>query len=154
MIEYYKTIFETAEKDYFCLWYSDIDDGFYAENKRVICFLEEAVLEAFCRAKGFPLMKECLIYKLDEIEDWLDGNKANVNCEQMLDFWNAASCFAFVTGQSFVGDDDNDGIDEIYDLLFYGIDQETDFSNEELEDLSAIISDGLDLVKSNLLPLK
>ena len=37
MKEYLKVIFETEEKDYFCIWQTDLNSGFYKDGDHVAC---------------------------------------------------------------------------------------------------------------------
>lgn len=156
MKEYCKVIFETEEKDYFCVWYSDINSGFLKEQDHIACFRDEDVFDAFTKAKGISI-KETMIFDLSSLLGFALGKDDDFDASALLNFWNICSDLAFTLNLSFLGDDDNETLSEIYDTLFFiqtadeGEDEEdTTLTSDDLEDLREVIQDGCKMVVSNL----
>ncbi len=156
MKEYCKVIFETEEKDYFCVWYSDINSGFLKEQDHIACFRDEDVFDAFVSAKGISL-KETMIFDLSYLLGFAMGKEEDFDAASLLNFWNICSDLAFTLGIGFLGDDDNETLSEIYDTLFFiqtadeDEDEEaTELTSDDLCDLKEVIAEGCKLVVTNL----
>lgn len=156
MKEYCKVIFETEAKDYICLWYSDLNSGFVTEENHVVCFRDEDVFDRYCRAKGYRL-RETMLFDLAELMRFAGGQSNDFSPSSLLNFWNICSDLAFTLKLSFLGDDDNDSLSELYDTLFFmeaepekNDEHEDVFSGDDLSDLREVIADGCKLIISQL----
>lgn len=156
MKEYLKVIFETEEKDYFCIWQTDLNSGFVKDSDHVACFRDEEVFDAYCSAKGLKI-KETLVFSLVDLMSFASGMSSDYNPSLLLNFWNICSDLAFTLGVAFLGDDDNDALSEIYDTLFFMSSSEPDenktketLTKDDISDLREVISDGCKLIVSNL----
>lgn len=156
MKEYLKVIFETEEKDYFCIWQTDLNSGFVKDSDHVACFRDEEVFDAYCSAKGLKI-KETLVFSLVDLMSFASGISSDYNPSLFLNFWNICSDLAFTLGVTFLGDDDNDALSEIYDTLFFMSSSEPDekqtketLTKDDISDLREVISDGCKLIVSNL----
>lgn len=156
MTEYLKVIFETAEKDYFCIWQTDLNSGFYKDGDHVACFRDEDVFDAYAAAKGLKI-KETMLFDLAELMEFAAGG-GMISASVLLNFWNISSDLAFTLGASFLGDDDNETLSEIYDTLFFltSTDEDTDdeedktLSEDDESDLREVVADGCRLIVTEL----
>ncbi len=156
MKEYCKVIFETEEKDYICLWYSDLNAGFVTEEDHVICFRDEDVFDRYCRGKGYRL-RDTMLFDLAALMRFAGGLSNDFSASTLLNFWNICSDLAFTLKLGFLGDDDNDSLSELYDTLFFMESASEDekkytatLSDDDLSDLREIIADGCKLIISHL----
>ena len=154
MKEYSKVIFETDEKDYFTLWYTDINSGFVKETDHIVCFKEEEVFDAYCKAKGI-VYKETMIFNLPDLLSFAIGRTDEADPTLMLNFWNICSDLSFTLGVEFTGDDDNETISELYDTLFFFQEAEDDgelkeLTPDDIADLREIVTEGCKLIVANL----
>lgn len=156
MKEYLKVIFETEEKDYFTVWQTDLNSGFYKEGDHIACFRDEGVFDAYAAAKGIRI-KETLVFDLASLMSFAGGLTDEFDPSVLLNFWNIASDLAFTLGVSFLGDDDNESLSEIYDTLFFltGTDEdERDempaLSDDDIADLRSVVADGCKIIVTNL----
>ncbi len=157
MKEYCKVIFETEEKDYFCVWFSDINSGFLKEQDHVACFRDEDVFDKFTAAKGIKI-KETMIFDLSSLLSFALGNGDEIDASMLLNFWNICSDLAFTLNLSFLGDDDNETLSEIYDTLFFiqtadddeEDSEDTSLTEDDLSDLREVIADGCKMIVANL----
>ncbi len=156
MTEYLKVLFETAEKDYFCIWQTDLNSGFYKDGDHVACFRDEDVFDAYAAAKGLKI-KETMLFDLAELMEFAAGGDMP-SASVLLNFWNISSDLAFTLGASFLGDDDNETLSEVYDTLFFltsteeeaaGEDDKT-LSEDDLSDLREVVADGCRLIVTEL----
>lgn len=155
MTEYLKVIFETAEKDYFCIWQTDLNSGFYKDGDHVACFRDEDVFDAYAAAKGLKI-KETMLFDLAELMEFAAGG-GMISASVLLNFWNISSDLAFTLGASFLGDDDNETLSEIYDTLFFltSTDEDADeedktLSEDDESDLREVVADGCRLIVTEL----
>lgn len=155
MTEYLKVIFETAEKDYFCIWQTDLSSGFYKDGDHVACFRDEDVFDAYAAAKGLKI-KETMLFDLAELMEFAAGG-GMISASVLLNFWNISSDLAFTLGASFLGDDDNETLSEIYDTLFFltSTDEDADeedktLSEDDESDLREVVADGCRLIVTEL----
>lgn len=155
MKEYLKVIFETEEKDYFTIWQTDINSGFFKDGDHVACFRDEGVFDAYAAAKGIRL-KETLTFDLALLMSFAGGLTDEFDPALLLNFWNVSSDLAFTLGVSFLGDDDNESLSEIYDTLFFltGTEEKEGempaLSGDDIADLRSVIADGCKLIVTNL----
>lgn len=155
MTEYLKVIFEAAEKDYICIWQTDLNSGFYKDGDHVACFRDEEVFDAYSAAKGLKI-KETMIFDLTDLMEFSSGGDMP-SASLLLNFWNISSDLAFTIGASFLGDDDNDSLAEVYDTLFFMTSTDPDdegeekcLSDEDISDLREVVKDGCRLVVTGL----
>lgn len=150
-----KVIFETDEKDYFCIWQTDINAGFYKDGDHVACFRMEDVFDSYCNAKGLKI-SETLVFDLTKLMGFVQGSGSDFDPSELLNFWNICADLAFTLDTSFLGDDDNETLSEIYDTLFFMTCSDPDDSEErfltsdDVCDLKEVIADGCRLIISNL----
>lgn len=155
MKEYLKVIFETEEKDYFCIWQTDLNSGFYKDGDHVACFRDEGVFDAYAAAKGIRL-KETVVFDLASLMSFAGGLTDEFDPSTLLNFWNISSDLAFTLGVSFLGDDDNEALSEIYDTLFFLTSADEpecempSLSPDDIADLRSVIADGCKLIVTNL----
>lgn len=155
MKEYLKVIFETEEKDYFCIWQTDLNSGFYKDGDHVACFRDEGVFDAYAAAKGIRL-KETVMFDLASLMSFAGGLTDEFDPSTLLNFWNISSDLAFTLGVSFLGDDDNEALSEIYDTLFFLTSADEpegempSLSPDDIADLRSVIADGCKLIVTNL----
>lgn len=154
MTEYCKTIFETDTQDYYCIWYSDLNSGFMKEKDHIVCFKEEDVLEGYCRAKGYSLSNDERVFNLPMLMSFASGEEENLAPGLILDFWNICSDLAITSGADFIGNDENDALDELYDTLFLIIeDPKSKFTEDDIEDLKTLVKEGCTLIVEQLFAL-
>lgn len=155
MKENIKIIFETDEKDYFCIWQTDLNSGFYKDGDHIACFRLEDVFDAYCSAKSITF-SETMVFDLAELMSFAKGSTKDFNPSELLNFWNISSDLAFTLGVSFLGDDDNETLSEIYDTLFFITSTDDDgktekeLSSDDIDDLREVIADGCRLIVTNL----
>ncbi len=157
MKEYSKVIFETEEKDYFCLWFTDINSGFVTEEDHVACFRDEDVFDAYCKAKGFT-PKDTMLFDLSSLLSFAIGKDNDFDASTLLNFWNICSDLAFTLKLDFVGDDDNETLSEIYDTLFFletadddeVSEEDATITEDDLSDLREIVAEGCKMIIGNL----
>lgn len=159
MKEYFEIIFETEEKDYICVWYSDINSGFVVENDRIPCFSTEDTFKAYCNAKGY-VIKGSIVYNLTSLMSFAAGKTDDFDPSFLLDFWNICSDLSFSLDVHFLGDDDNEALSEIYDTLFFmsssdsnETDTKSSLSLDDISDLRSVVTDGCRIVIENLVSI-
>ena len=160
IMEYYSLIFIIKKKEYFCIWYSDEKDGFIKESNQIIFFDNNEQLNEYATSKNINIEKGITILNIDNATNWLSLDQKNIDCKYFLDFWNIITDLANSVGIEFHGNSDKAIVNEIYNKLFYGNnipvvkgDGEEfipDWSTEEMNELSDIITDGIALIKKCL----
>ena len=112
------------------------------------------MLDAYAAAKGIRL-KETVVFDLASLMSFAGGLTDEFDPSTLLNFWNISSDLAFTLGVSFLGDDDNEALSEIYDTLFFLTSSEPEgempsLSPDDIADLRSVIADGCKLIVTNL----
>ena len=76
-------------------------------------------LKDFCRQADCSVSNDVAVYDADLISNWVKKKGKDVDCEELLNFWNITSDLARSANQAFYGDKDESVID-VYNKLFYG----------------------------------
>lgn len=151
MSECLKIIFMTDEKDYICFAEKNM---FLKEAGHIVCFSLEEVADKFAQAKGISI-GDTICFDLSLIAEFIEGGETIKSPALFLDFWNIMSDLSYSASASFLGDDDNDSLAELYDTLFYMVEsgEAVPFSKDDLLDLKEVLKDGINLILSTLIAL-
>lgn len=146
------------KKKYYAIWKTDSADEFETKERKVILF--ESVDEA-----ADYLSNKKMRFRSSEITtydlDWFIENcicSEYGDCKAILLYWNMFSDMAKSVKTKFLGDDEKNN--KIYDKLFFGNNlptvtpdgkhYEPIWSNAERKSITAILSEGVEIVKSQL----
>ncbi len=157
-MEYYPVAIIYKKKKYYNIWKTDLADEFETKERKVILFesVDEAADYLSNKKLGFR-SSEITTYDLD----WFMGNcicSEYGDCKTILLYWNMFSDMAKSVGTKFGGDDEKNN--KIYDKLFFGNNLPTVtpdgkhydpiWSNAERKSITAILSEGVEIVKKQL----
>ena len=163
-IEYYMIEFVLAEKSFYCLW-CDVDGKntfLIDENGILKLFNTEKEIKEFCNSNCLNIQNAVpVLYDIDELTDKI--SLADIECDDVLDFWNIASDMAAAFKEQFLGDDDgiNYKISEVYNKLFYGTNPPAlhddlsaqyipKWTKTELKIICDVIKDGVGIVRKHV----
>lgn len=151
-IQFYK-------KDYNFIWYlSDRGDGVLLEPEGIPLFRERRNLDAYAAMRHIPLSDadEQYPYNLDQLKQWLRGDKIEIDCKMGLAMWHLFSGIAGSLKLPFVGDQGEQIKDQIYDKLFLGTQEIPGSENyqpiwkkQEVKQLKSILKSGFRMFEHN-----
>ena len=156
MKEFVKVVFDCGAKKMYTLWYSEINNGFAKEGDLLICFSKESLLDTYCDTRDYILSEATVVFPVAEFKAWLEhkGNLPDMNT--VLDFWNICSDLAFTQQDTYAGDEDDEDTEGLYDTLYAACEEPdaVQLTQDEEEKLAEILTDGLELVRTYIKPLK
>lgn len=157
---YYPVVFRLKDKEYYCLWYSEDDDGFYKEDSELKCFENKEQMFHFAKIKNIVVEGDVTLIEMDIALNWLESKDNNINCKYFLNFWNIFSDLANTFDEKFYGSKKNGVVNKLYDKLFYGNnlspmkgegeEYNPILKSVEIVELSNVINDGLRLINKYL----
>lgn len=158
--EYFLFIFIIDNKEYYCIWYTNERDGFITESNKVKYFDGNEQLYIYSNSNNIKIEEGKTVLSIDNAIIWLQQNEKEIDCIYFLDYWNAISDLAYSVGEKFYGNEDTNMINSIYNKLFYGNnlpamihEGETfipDWATEEVNELTAVIKDGIRVLNTHL----
>ena len=155
MKKYYliKVIYEN--KDFFLIWYSDMEDVFLLLNQKKLIFKNLNDVKKFIEKQDFLLEEEITVYDFSNIIDLINHIELTESCHTLFNAWNFFSDLAKTLNEVFIGDSEEELIMDIYDKLFYGcnlkelkIDEEfhPTFDYEEKQKCVSVFLNGLSIL--------
>jgi hypothetical protein len=164
-MEYYIVKFLFQEHTYYTIWILDDINGFVMESGSVKLFESQKALEEFCIERAMALGKDVTSYDgasydvasfdVVKLYDWADSKNSAVDCKFILDFWNIIDDLSIAMGKNFLGNDDR--VTHTYTKLFAGTNPATlnntgvmyepTWSDEELDEIHSVMSNGLEIIK-------
>lgn len=154
MKQYYPVDFIVHNQIFHTLWYTDEKDGFVVENGKIKKFSDtKEQIEALREQSVYQ--EEITCYKTDTILDEI--KQKQINCNDVLNFWNIILELSFSIHCSFLGNVKSEVIKRIHAKLFYGCNikvlrKEDElyiplWSKTERKKLFFVIEDGLEILK-------
>lgn len=162
-MEYYLVAIIYKKIKRYAIWKTDSVDEFETSEKQVILF--ESINEAESYLDNINLRfktNELTIYDLDWLVEKFIGTDYG-DCKTILFYWNMFSDMAKSIESNFRGDDEkyNKKYNKIYNKLFCGNNLPTVtpkgkqynpiWSNSEMKTITAILLEGIEIVKNQLL---
>jgi hypothetical protein len=157
-MDYYIFVLIIEKKEYYCIWYSNGKDGFVTESDQIVFFTNKEQLNKYAASKNINYKEGIAKLNIDIAIDWLNSNRETIDCIYFLDFWNVIEDLANSICKDFYGNSDKGMVYEVYNKLFYGSNllaikgDGAEFipgwSEEEIKELSNVLTDGIALVKS------
>ena len=158
-MEYYLVAIIYKKMKYYTIWKTDLVDEFETKERKVILF--ESINDAIDYLDNINLR-----FQTDEITtydlDWFMGKCIYMkydDCKSILLYWNMFSDMARSVEIQFKGDDKK--YNKIYNKLFWGNNLPTVtpkgkqynpiWSNSERKIITAILLEGIEIVKNQLL---
>ena len=120
MKKYYLIKVIYRNREFFLIWYSDIEDTFLLHEQKLLMFKNLKDIKIFAEKQGFLLEEEITVYDFSNIIDLINHVELSENCCTLFAAWNFFSDLAKSINEEFVGDSDEELILNIYDKLFYG----------------------------------
>ncbi|MHC5218369.1 hypothetical protein ACYSNR_17165 [Enterococcus sp. LJL128] len=158
MEQLYVVEFQFADRSFFCLWYTDDTDGLIIEEGKLIKFDSIIELKAYVKEKKLSLGTGVTTYNIEHLEKQLENGLMHVDCEEVLLFWNISLDISNSLAFPFLG---TDNFHHIYEKLFYGNNLPAintsgekyvpTWSGEEMHDIKNVVSDGVSILKKELL---
>lgn len=157
--ELYIIIFIIYNKKYYTLWYTSEKDGFIIDedNLHIKSFSNIYSAKVFAEQNNIILSNEITEILCDKT---ILFDLYNIDCNSVLTFWNIMSDMANTLNKKFLGDCNNEIINESYNKLFYGCNlpaingKNNDFipkwTKNEKQTLLKIIKDGLNILIASL----
>ncbi|MFC4306055.1 hypothetical protein [Cohnella boryungensis] len=147
---HYPFVFVVNEKEYLSIWFTNDNDGFVIEDGKLLIFDNMTKLTKYIVFNDLNFVNEITRLSINLIRGLMES-KNEMDCTEMLNFWNTISDLAKSSGTIYLGDS-NEFID-IYNKLFYGNnfpavrgDGELfvpEWETEEIVRLEKIITDGI-----------
>lgn len=110
--------FEISGKEYHTIWYMDDIDGFLLEQTGCLkAFAAKKEAAAFAQKEGFILDDNDFLISSAILEKYA---MIEVDCNLVLNYWNTFSDLAHSLNCSFLGDNREGIVQNIYVKLFYG----------------------------------
>lgn len=141
----------------YIIWTSgDLDCVVLDEEKKIIAFNIEADLLRYTEEKGIIIKPDTTKIEVSKIQQWVLQPNYKVDFTEFLNFWNLCIDIAESTGIQFSGDIKNDLRNRVYDELFDGNglfivdDPNPVLDDDEINELSEIMQNGLKLVIDNI----
>lgn len=120
MTEYYIVNFKFDKKFYYCIWYTNDEDGFVISENRLLCFEELDRLKMYCNKQKICIDNNITLCDVDGVISFINlGNTKDIEYKLYLNLWNLCSDLAHTLSIDFYGNHDGITLD-IYNLLFYG----------------------------------
>lgn len=146
-------------KEFFAIWYTDEKDGFYSRDKKILCFTNIDNALQYSLQNGIVIKDESIpTYDFNQLVNWLNSDNNEVDCNNILDFWNIFMDAAFTTKLKFIGNEKDEETSIIYEKLFYGCnifvrirkqDGEEEYipiwDRDEIKLLKSVLENGLNL---------
>ncbi len=153
-MEYYLVRCVKNDGEFFCIWCSGEKDVFFCnEHSKMISFGNSISAHQFLSKHHLSLEDASVpTYDFDNLEKWILKGETIDNCGELLNFWNMFSDAALSAGYAFMGDQNTNALNEIYDELFYGCniltpDNEDPYSpyweKEQLHLAKNVLQDGM-----------
>ncbi len=148
----------------FCIWYQNDKDGFCKDDhNKILSFANKEFALIYLSKRDLCLYEGGNIssYDFDKLNHWINSTDSNVDCNELLEFWNMFSDSAYTTIKKFVGDNKNKTTNLIYDKLFFGCnlpaikpDGEEDYvpiwNEKQITILKSIMKGGVNIFLKNL----
>ncbi len=117
MIEANIIDFKIKNKNFYCLWYSDKEEMFVINKKKLIYF--NNILELKERYDNiYKIDKKIVTYDIDQIIRTCNSNDKLFDYKQIMDFWNIISDLSKTLKTDFYGNSREKIIDNVYNKLF------------------------------------
>lgn len=147
----------------FCVWHLEGDDDLCGEDGKIFSFSGEAAARAYITKNSLTLceLDELPACNLDWLYRWIQSEDTEIDCDEMLRFWNLFGDAATTTGQPFLGEVGDELTDLLYDKLFAGCnlpaikpEEEPDYvpvwDAPEIARIKAIMMNGSEIFLNNL----
>lgn len=119
-MEYYIVAIKIWGKTFFCVWYTDVKDGFITKNNKLLSFADVFTLKKYCIQNNIKLSSfDIILYDIDFFIDWVKNSNDEVDCIKFLDFWNITADVSDSLNLYFLGNENGIVLD-LYNKLFYG----------------------------------
>lgn len=119
-MEYYIVAIKILDKTFFCIWYTDVKDGFLTKNNQLLSFADVVTLKQYCKQNNIELSSfDITLDDVDFFIDWVKNPNDKVDCKKFLDFWNTVADVSDSLNLCFFGNEEGIVLD-IYNKLFYG----------------------------------
>ena len=150
----------------FCIWFTDENekDGLLCDGKnKILCFADKNTALQYLAENNLRLHNdEISQYDFDKLAQWINSDDINVDCVEILNFWNMLTDFAYTVGVKFKGDRQNRITRLIYEKLFFGNnipaskpkgfteDYIPDWDLKQINKIKSVMKNGLDIASSSL----
>ena len=156
---YYLISFTYNQVVHYCIWVSSGEDYVLSDENGIVFFYSIEMLMKYAFKRELVIEKTTIAeYNVDNIKKWCnDLHNSNIDCVEVLNFWNICSDFANGMRIGFLGDDEE--YNEIYEQILYGNNLFTDnyekryvprFSKEEMEIIKRVLLDGVRIITENI----
>lgn len=120
MKKYYLVRVIYKNRDFFLIWYSDIEDAFLLFEQKILIFQNINDVKKIVEKQNLLLEEEITVYDLSNIIDLINHIELSENCHTLFNAWNFFGDLAKALNKVFIGDSEEELIMDIYDKLFYG----------------------------------
>ncbi|MGX7263944.1 hypothetical protein [Enterococcus crotali] len=151
-MDYHSVQFIYQKKKLLTVWYTDDKDGFVTKGRKILFF------KNYCIENRIICEENEVSFDIDWLIHWYVSNSEEINEKEMLDIWNIFTDLAYSIDEHFLGDEDN--YNQVYSKLFYGNNLPTinksgriytpDWSKEEIEEIRAVMKNGVELFERSI----
>lgn len=157
-MKYYLTKVICEDKSCFLVWYGGHKDGFLVSGKRLLAFSSAEEADGFARKEKISFEAEETTYDFSGFPRLTGKEEPSEKCRIFIDAWNFFSDLSKSLDESFLGDSGDEITNTIYNKLFHGCNLEAlktkeyhpVFDDNEIQSCSAILLDGLAILKKQL----
>ncbi len=157
-MKYYLTKVICEDKSCFLVWYGGHKDGFLVSGKRLLAFSSAEEADGFARKEKISFEAEEITYDFSGFPRLTGKEEPSEKCRIFIDAWNFFSDLSKSLDESFLGDSGDEITNTIYNKLFHGCNLEAlktkeyhpVFDDNEIQSCSAILLDGLAILKKQL----
>lgn len=119
MTEYFVVNFKFDNKFYYCIWFTNDEDGFVVRENKLLCFEELDKLKAYCNMQKICIDDNTTLCDMDGVVSYINlRTTKDMEYKSYLNLWNVCSDLAHTLSIDFYGDYDGITLD-VYNLLFY-----------------------------------
>ncbi|OKS86537.1 hypothetical protein [Mucilaginibacter polytrichastri] len=155
---YYIICLDFKFRKLFIIWISGEVDGVVVNDSfKVIAFENKTKMLKYAKANNMHVFDDVTFYAIHKIQQWVLKSSDNFDCADFLNFWNLCTDVSESVKVEFTGDIKEDLRNGIYDKLFDGsgifiaVDPNPVFIEAEINILSDILKNGLELLLDNII---
>ncbi|MGX7243636.1 hypothetical protein ACWOC1_02170 [Enterococcus quebecensis] len=140
------------------VWYTDDKDGFITKGRKILFFKNYLDFKNYCIENRIICEENEVSFDIDWLIHWYVSNSEEINEKEMLDIWNIFTDLAYSIDEHFL--EDQDSYNQVYSKLFYGDNLPTinksgkiytpDWSEEEIEEVRAVMKNGVELFERSI----
>lgn len=156
MMEFYPIVLIFNEKKYYCIWYSNEQNGFIKELNKVKYFNNMNQLNKYAANQNIKMESEKTTFSIDYAITWLNNEIKEVDCKYILNYWNIIGDLADSFNEKYYGNIRKEILNKIYNKLLFGNNLEAltpegkeyipNWEKEEINEITNIVKDGLRII--------